>query len=371
MALDAYKMRIVAQGLKVLRQKVVMLRLVNQDFSMEARSKNEVIIIPESSAQTVHNVSASAAHPALKQVNPTQHELRLDQWKESFFDATDKDETEANVGWFMRQTEEAAKALGNNMDKFAHRLIARYCPFGTGTAGTTPFDDTLDPFFTANEGLNNGLADDSNRYVIVNTAAQTNLMQQSAFAAADERGSVVTGLTGQLGRKYGYDFFMSQNVLNIDRAGGSTATVNGALTKGATAIVVDGAGSGGIDEGERLTNNSIVYHVVSGIGGAAGTITLDRPLDTALADNASFARTADRVNNLVFHRDAATVAMRSPGPPSRGAGLSGNFSTHRDPESGIVLQLEVQRLHAVTRYYFRALYGGTVTRPELAYQVFG
>ena len=59
MALDAYKMRIVAQGLKVLRQKVVMLRLVNQDFSLEARSKNEVIIIPESSAQTVHNVSAS------------------------------------------------------------------------------------------------------------------------------------------------------------------------------------------------------------------------------------------------------------------------------------------------------------------------
>ena len=156
MALDAYKMRIVAQGLRVLRQKVVMLRLVNQDFSLEARSKNEVIIIPESSAQTVHNVSASAAHPALKQVNPSPHELRLDQWKESYFDATDKDETEANVGWFMRQTEEAAKALGNSMDKFAHRLIARYCPFGTGTAGTTPFDDTLDPFFTANEGLNNG-----------------------------------------------------------------------------------------------------------------------------------------------------------------------------------------------------------------------
>ena len=71
-------------------------------------------------------------------------------------------------------------------------------------------------------------------------------MQQSSFAAADERGSVVTGLTGQLGRKYGYDFFMSQNVLNIDRAGGSTATVNGAVVKGARHIIVDGAGSGGL-----------------------------------------------------------------------------------------------------------------------------
>ena len=374
MALDAYKMRIVAQGLKVLRQKVVALRLMNQDFSLEARSKNEVIIIPESSAQTVHNVSASAAHPALKQVNPGSHELRLDQWKESFFDATDKDETEANVGWFMRQTEEAAKALGNNMDKFAHRLIARYCPFGTGTAGTTPFvtaNDELGEFFDANESLNNGLADDANRYVIVNTAAQTNLMKQSAFAAADERGSVVTGLTGQLGRKYGYDFFMSQNVLTIERAGGTTATVNGAVVKGARHITVDGAGSGGIDEGERLTNGGNTYHVVDGISGATGTITIDRPAVAAIGDNASLARTDDRVNNLVFHRDAATIAMRSPGPPSRGAGLSGNFSTHRDPESGLILQLEVQRLHAVTRYYFRTLYGGIVTRPELAYQIFG
>ena len=39
MALDAYKMRIVAQGLKVLRQKVVMLRLVNQDFSAWRRAR--------------------------------------------------------------------------------------------------------------------------------------------------------------------------------------------------------------------------------------------------------------------------------------------------------------------------------------------
>ena len=143
------------------------------------------------------------------------------------------------------------------------------------------------------------------------------------------------------------------------------------MVKGARHITVDGAGSGGIDEGERLTNGGNSYHVVDGISGATGTITIDRPTVAAIGDNASLARTDDRVNNLVFHRDAATVAMRSPGPPSRGAGLAGNFSTHRDPESGIVLQLEVQRLHAVTRYYFRTLYGGIVTRPELAYQIFG
>ena len=106
--------------------------------------------------------------------------------------------------------------------------------------------------------------------------------------------------------------------------------------------------------------------------GRLGTITLDRPTGYRAGRQsiASLVR-HDRVNNLVFHRDAATVAMRSPGPPSRGAGLAGNFSTHRDPESGIVLQLEVQRLHAVTRYYFRTLYGGIVTRPQLAYQIFG
>ena len=374
MALDAYKMRIVAQALMVLRQKIVALRLVNQDFSMEARAKNEVITIPDSVAQAVHDVAPAASAPALVQVEPTEQTLRLDQWRETYFDATDRDETEANVGWFMRQTEQAAKALGNDMDSFVHRLFARYCAQGTGTPGTTPFataDDELAEFFTANEGLNMALAPEDNRFVIVNTAAQTNLMKVSAFAAADERGSTVTGLTGQLGRKFGYDFFMSQNVQTIDREGSATALANGTQAVSATQLTVDGAGAGGIGEGERLTNGGNSYQVVTGISGASGTITIDRPLVSAIADNQSFARAANRVNNIAFHRDAVTVAMRSPGPPSPRAGQAGTFSTHRDPESGIVIQVEVQRLHAVTRYYFRVLYGGTVLHPNLAYQIFG
>ena len=373
MALDAYKMRIVAQALMVLRQKIVMLRLVNQDFAMEARSKNEVISIPDSVAQAVHDVTPAASAPALVQVESGDRMLKLDQWRETYFDATDKDEVEANVNWFMRQTEQAAKALGNDMDGYVHKLIARYVSGGTGTAGTTPFatsGDELAEFFTANEALNAGLAPDDNRYVIVNTAAQTNLMKQSAFAAADERGSVVTGLTGQLGRKFGYDFFMSQNVQSIIR-GSATATTMGQAAKGATSFSVDAAGSAGINEGERLTVNSRSYQVVTGISGASGTITVDRPLEANIGDNTSIARTASRVNNVALHRDAVTVAMRSPGPPSPRAGQAGSFSTHRDPESGIILQVEVQRLHAVTRYYFRTLYGGTVLHPELAYQIFG
>lgn len=367
--LDAYKMRIVAMALKVLRQKVVLLRLVNNDFSMEARGKNEVIVIPESTAQSVHDVAPAAAHPALAQLEPDEHLLRLDQWRETFFDATDRDETEANVGWFMRQTDQAAKALGNDMDAFVHRLIARHCPFGTGTPGTTPFADVLTEFFTGNEALNEALADESNRYVIINTEAQTALMKQSAFAAADERGSTVTSFTGQLGRKYGYDFFMSQNVQKISRRA-ATGAVSAAAVKGATQLVVDGAG-GGINEGERLLLGSDNYHVVTGFTGAAGTLTLDRPLESAVANNATLGRVATRINNIMLHRDAVTVAMRSPGPASPRVGQAGNFSTHRDPESGIILQVEVQRLHAVTRYYFRTLYGGTVPNPDLAYQIFG
>ena len=373
MALDAYKMRLVAKALMVLREKTVAIRLVNQDFQMAAASKNEVISIPDSVAQTVHDVVPSQAFPAKVELNPTNLLLRLDQWKETYFDAVDKDEVEANTGWFMRQTEQCAKALGNGMDAFVHLLFARYCSATSGTAGTTPFavsGDELGEFFSGNEALNKGLADESDRYLIVDPSANTNLMKQSAFAAADERGSTITGLTGQLGRKFGYDCFMSQNVQTITRAGSSGA-LTAIVAKGATQLPVDGLTSGGINEGEQITLGGKHYHVVTGLSTAAGTITIDRPLELAAADNDSLSRTATRVNNLMFHRDAMTLAMRSPGPPSRGAASSGTFSTHRDPESGIIIQVEVQRLHAMTRYYFRTLYGGTVLHPELGYQIFG
>ena len=105
MALDAFKMRLVAKALMVLREKTVAIRLVNQDFQMAAASKNEVISIPDSVAQTVHDVAPSQAFPAKAEVDPANLLLRLDQWKETYFDAVDKDEVEANLGWFLRQTE--------------------------------------------------------------------------------------------------------------------------------------------------------------------------------------------------------------------------------------------------------------------------
>ena len=371
MALDSFKQRIVAQALAVLRQKLVAIRLINKDFQMVAASKNEVISIPDSVAQTVQDVVPSNAFSAKNEIEPTERLLRLDQWRYTYFDAVDKDEIEANTGWFMRQTEQAAKALGNDMDGFVHRLFARYCPFGTGTAGTTPFASDLTEFYAGNEALNEGLADEDSRYLIVGTKANTNLMKQSAFAAADERGSMITGLTGQLGRKFGYDCFMSQNVQKIVRltnAGAATAVT----PIGATQLPVDALGATGINEGERLLIGSVYYHVVTGVkGAAAGTITLDRPLEVAVADNATINRFGTRTNNIMFHRDAMTLAMRSPGPPSPRAGMAGEFETHQDPESGIIIQLETQRLNAMTRYYFRTLYGGTVQHPELAYQIFG
>ena len=373
MALDAFKMRIVAKALMVLREKLVAIRLVNHDFQMVAAAKNEVISIPDSVAQSVHDVVPSNVYPAKVELEPTEHLLRLDQWKETYFDAVDKDEVEANEGWFMRQTEQAAKALGNGMDAFVHLLFARFSTYSSGVAGTTPFatsGDELAEFYAGNESLNEGLADESDRYLIVGTKANTNLMKQSAFAAADERGSTITGLTGQLGRKFGYDCFMSQNVQTITRTTNAGAFA-AAGKVGDVAISVDALGASGIAEGSRLLIGSLYYHVSKGIGATAGVIELDRPLEVAAADNTTLNRVATRVNNIMFHRDAMTVAMRSPGPPSRRAGSAGDFSTHRDPESGIIIQVEAQRLHAMTRYYFRTLYGGTVLHPQLAYQIFG
>ena len=370
MALDSYKNQMAASSLVVMREKAVLTQLVNQDFSAEARAKNETISIPGSVVQAVHDVVPSTTSPALVQLNPTSRLLVLDQWVETYFDATDKDETEANRPWFTAQSAEAGKALINGLDAYLHLAIAKASHYGSGTPGTTPFNDVLTEMFAGNESLNNGLADDGNRHLIVNTAAESNLMKQSAFSAANERGSAITGVTGQLGRKFGYDCWMSQNVQTITRAGSSGA-LTAAHAKGVTQLAVDALTSAGINEGERITLGGNSYQIAKGLSSAAGNITIDRPLETAELDNAALNRSATRTNNIMFQRQCLTLAMRSPGPPSPGAGSSGNFSTFRDPKTGIVIQLEVQRLHAVTRYYFRMLYGAVVLYPQLAYQIFG
>ena len=139
------------------------------------------------------------------------------------------------------------------------------------------------------------------------------------------------------------------------------------MSIGDQTITVDGAGAGGIDPGELLTNGGNTYAVVLGIGGTAGTVTIDRPAVAAIADNQVLTRGDANTPNLGITPDALAVAMRPTAPPQAG----GDLQSIVDPETGFSLTLEVARIVHGTRYYISALWGSRVTNAGSVQRFYG
>ena len=138
--LDNIMPKILARGLLALREQAVMPRLVNGDYSAEARQKGDTIDVPIPTSQTVTDVTPANTPPAPSDNTPKKVQVVLDQWKKTNFHLSDKDlvEVDRNAHFLPMQVSEAVRALANTVNE---NLLANYTKvYGyTGTAGTTPF----------------------------------------------------------------------------------------------------------------------------------------------------------------------------------------------------------------------------------------
>jgi hypothetical protein len=83
--------KILAQGLMALREFCVMPRMVNTDYSTEAKEKGATIDVPIPSAVSVTDVAPAAVAPDAGDAVPTKASINLSYWREAAFYLTDKD----------------------------------------------------------------------------------------------------------------------------------------------------------------------------------------------------------------------------------------------------------------------------------------
>ncbi len=162
--------KLLAQGLRALRQRAVTARLINRDYENIAQSKGQVVNVPIPAALTATDVTPSATQPANVDVTPTSVAVTLDFWKESKFQLSDKDLQECMDGTIPMQASEAIKAIGNAIDQF---ILGKYKGFwnAIGTAGATPFNTSLTVAAQAGTVLDKELADLEERRMIVSSGA--------------------------------------------------------------------------------------------------------------------------------------------------------------------------------------------------------
>lgn len=371
--------KILAQGLSTLRESAVMARLTHTMTGDEAAQKGTTVDIPTPRAQTVSDVTAAPTHSSAASNTPGLVQVTMSNWKKTNFYLTDKEmvEIDRNRHFMPMQTSEAARALANNLDS---AILANYTGiYGfVGTAGTTPFS-TVATAPNARKVLNEQLAPLNPRRIVVDPTAEAQALQLAAFADLSQTGDADVKIEGLLGRKVGFDWYMSQNI-PTHTAGTATTSVLVASTTAAGSSTLgiktgSSASAGTLLLGDVFTiaGNSQTYVVTANanVSVAQAAVAIRPALAAAASANSVITVKATHVVNLAFHPMAFVWATR----PLDGA-VSGEVQSNpsrvlADPLSGVTMRLEVIRQNKQTAWEFDFLHGSKLVRPELAVRIAG
>lgn len=356
--------------LPVFRANSIMPRLVHRDLKAFAAQSGSQISVPLPPTLAANSVTAAATPPSTQDTTVSEVVVTLDQWQEVPFQLSDKEQVEVMDGSVPKIALVAAAALIDAIDLSILTAMDQGAGAAHGTAGTPPFATLA----LANSGLK--LLTDHKvprmgRHVVMNAAAEANLLTLDGFTNANLIGDVSALVQGTFNgnQRLGAKWWTDQNVFtHVQGTNNGAYQLVGAHAVGATTITVDN-GAGTILAGDVITlaGDTNKYVVTTALSG--GVFTIGAPgLKVAAADNTVISNVANNVANFAFHEDSIAFVSRPFAPSASNAVVS---QMAVDPISGLALRLEVTREHKRDRWSIDALWGTKVLRPQGIVKVLG
>jgi hypothetical protein len=362
--------KILAMGMMALRENTIMPRLVNTDYQGQAAQKGSTVDVVIPSAVPANPVSPGMTTPAGTAVEPTKVPIPLNNWYEAGFEMTDRDLAEVEAGILPMQISEAVKSLANEVDRSILALYKKV--YGVaGVAGTTPFATSTAEAQEARLVLNRQLCPVQDRRMVLDVEADANATGLPAFQSADRAGDTSTIREGVIGRKLGFDWYMSQNVLTHTKGNATGLQVNDAAhVAGSKTVAVDtGTGIPAVGDVFTVAGHTQTYVVTGSTGSPNATsIQFEPAAKVSFPDDAAITFINNHVANLAFNRFAFALASR---PLLDVDPLGNRIMSMSDPVSMLTMRLEISRLYKQTRWSFDILWGVGCPRPELAVRVLG
>lgn len=375
--------KILARSLTALREQAVMPRIVNTDYGEEAARFGNTIEIPKPQAQVVSTMVPGIQGSAVPaNVTNDKLEINLDQWKITDFHMTDKEmvEVDRSLNFIPGQTQEAVRAIANDMDIAIHNLYVGVTNF-IGTEGVIPFS-TIQTALDARKTLNTSLIPEGQRSIVLAPDGEAQALSLSAYSDADKTGD--DGKTkgrrvkidGLIGRKFGFDHFMSQNVVTHTAGTQASAIIDAQVAVGSSTLTITDAKSveGTVVVGDVFTiaghsQNYVSRSLVTVNSSVAVTLEIAPTLQQIASTGATLTFKRSHVVNLAFHKNAFAFVNRPMVTPKLGGEVFSRTLT--DPLTGLTMRLETIRQRKQTAWEFDALYGVKLVQPGFAVRIAG
>jgi len=263
------------------------------------------------------------------------------------------------------QIAQAMRAITNAMEIHTWGEIYKGSSRAYGTAGTTPFASSFNEVAEIRQILiDNGMPDDGQATLVLNTAAGTKLRNLAQLQKVNEAGGDQMLRRGTL--------LDLQNLMIKESAGiglhtkgtGTSYLLNDAGSEiGDTTITTD-TGSGTILAGDIVTFAGTTHKYVVNTGLSGGSFVIGDPgLRAAETDNDAITVGNSYTANVAFHRTAVELVMRAPAMPN-GGDAAVDVLVVQDTFSGLVFEVAVYRGYMKTMIEVRAVYQAKAWKPN-------
>lgn len=360
---------------RVLRERVPLTRMAQADFGSQGAALNEAITIPivPTVAGTNRTPGVDPVQASDRTATSTTITITKDRTFPFYMTGDDFLRVRENPDFVPASITQAVRAFANEVHSDLaglHVDAAGYYSASTpssgaalGTAGTTPFATNKNLINDLAKLLDDSLAPDDDRFLLLDTAARAAASKLSTFVDFSQANTDQTLRQGVIGMVDRFNVVMANDVKRHTPGAATGYLLNGAASAGDTTITVD-TGTGAFNAGDIVAIDGTNYVIAAAYAGGAGNITITSGLVDDVADNTAITETAASRRNMAFHREALGLVVRpSANPPMGDSAADATIIT--DPESGLSFRLAEYRLYGQVQWELQASWGVTVLRPEL------
>jgi hypothetical protein len=255
--------------------------------------------------------------------------------------------------WSRQWAAQAMRALRNEAEADCALAIKTGASRAYGTPGTTPFASSLADLVGVRKILRDNGAPMVDLQLVVDTAAEGNLLNLSVIQAAYAAGSDAERRQGKSQRQYGFRIGQSAGIAAHVAGTGASFVIDAGsnLAAGSTILTTSTAGSGTILAGDVLSlqsdaGNKYVVNASSVVAGQAKPFTIGRPgLRVATVAAKTITVGAGYTPNLAFERSAVVGIMR---PPIMPANPTMKMSLVSDSKGMTYLFIEIAQYGQIT-----------------------
>jgi len=297
------------EGLMILEENMVMAHLVHRDFENKIQRFGDVVNTRRPSKfKIARKVDGDTL--SYQNAESTNVPVTLDQWFTQPFTIYDGEDSMSFKDLVKIYLHPAMLSIANGVDRSVTGQIQRFFSTSSQRVGRLenfPAATSNDVVLEARQVLNDNLAPmDAQRHLLLTSASETALLQNDIFMKANERGDGGTALENALlGRIYGFQTWMGQNVPSLVSGTTIAGTVTGAEVAGEAGALACTLGATVVGEFINVAGNDQPTYCTA-ITGATTDFTLNEPLKYATGAGAvCTAYTSDTVN----HPTAGTYAI--------------------------------------------------------------